>query len=84
MGIRDFNLRRSQVRKRGKGWFVSFFPCIFIMQMIVLKIFVFPPPFQLGSQKFFLSLKYYWRGFFSLAFPNSRLWDKQMLVNKGV
>jgi len=85
MGIRNFTLRRSQVRKRGKSGSFNFFPCLFTMQMVVLMLFVFfLPLFNSLTKKFFPRSKDYWRGFFSFASLNSPLWDKQMLVNKGI
>ena len=42
------------------------------------------PLFNSVAKKCFLRLNNYWRRFFSLSSTNSRLWDKQMLVNKGV
>jgi hypothetical protein len=59
VGTENFNLRRSQVRKRGKIGFNR--SLIYVHPFPPLSSDVFICPLHLSSQKYILRLKKYWR-----------------------
>jgi hypothetical protein len=69
MSIRNFNLRRGQVKKEGEDWFN--FSCLYTTQIIVLKILLFSlfDPHQLSGQKTILRYKNIGRVFAPLTTP---------------